>query len=436
MKAAIRNDINGMFILDKPKGYTSNDCLAIIKKMLHPKKLGHTGTLDPNATGVIVCLLGKSTKCQDFLMKEGKKVYEAELILGFATNTEDITGKDDLGYKIDEESIIISPDGKYVVANGKRIEKTDIETACKSFIGHYKQIPPMYSAKKVDGHKLYDLARKGKEIERKPCDIEIFDIKLIGMREFTCIAKGEKDKMLHLSSVDIEVSCGKGTYIRTLCVDIGKKLGVPACMGNLRRIATGRFHIEDSISLEQIKEKVEVNDMSFVKPANFKDTDQAVTFGKYETLHIGHQKVIETLVRMAKDRNLESTVVLVGKCDDNEVMTDARRVNKLKKMGVDNIIEFPLDDSTKYMQPEKFVKEILFDQLKAKTIVVGTDTSFGNGGKGDSALLKELGKENGVSIELVDKVKTPDGKEDLSSTYVKELYARNKDKALELLGEK
>ena len=147
----IVNDINGLIILDKPKGHTSNDCISLIKKILHPRKIGHTGTLDENATGVLVCLLGSATKSQEYLMKTGAKIYDAELILGISTDTEDITGKI-LEYK------------EYV---NDIFDIDKLNEIVKTFIGDYDQIPPMYSAKKVGGKKLINLARKGIVVERK-----------------------------------------------------------------------------------------------------------------------------------------------------------------------------------------------------------------------------------------------------------------------------
>lgn len=434
MKAQNKNDINGILILDKPKDFTSNDCLAVIKKSLSPKKIGHTGTLDTNATGVLVCLLGDATKCQDYLMKKGHKVYEAELILGVETDTEDITGTTNDGYKIDEDSMIITKDVDFVVVDKKRIERKEIEEVCKSFIGDYKQVPPMYSAKKINGKKLINLARKGKEIERKACDVHIYDIEIGKMRGFTCIAKGKDDKMLSLSMIDIKIECSKGTYIRTLCKDIGRKIGYSACMGNLRRVSTGDFKIENAVTLEEIKEKAKKNDYTFIKPCFYKEFEQVITFGKYETLHLGHQKVINKVVEMAHERDIESTVLIVGANEDTELLTRAQRISKLKYFGVDNIMNLMLTESVKDMSPEDFIKEILFKQLKARVVVVGTDASFGKGGKGNIALLRKLGKENGVTIEVVEKIKAPEREIDISSTYIKKLYNENKiDEAKELM---
>ena len=214
-----------MIILNKPKDLTSNDCLSIIKRVLHPKKIGHTGTLDQNATGVLICLIGSATKSQEYLMKNCKKKYKAELLLGISTDTEDF-----LGNVIDSDLTRIND-----------LNETDIKKVIDSFVGDYTKTPPMYSSKKVGGKKLLDLARKGIEVERKPEALKIYDICINDFREYDF-------NYLKLKCIDITITCSKGTYIRTLCKDIGLRLGVPSCMGNLCRVASGDFSITFSFS--------------------------------------------------------------------------------------------------------------------------------------------------------------------------------------------
>ena len=395
------NDINGLIILDKPKGITSNGCLSIIKKYLHPRKMGHTGTLDENATGVLVCLIGSATKCQEYLMKTGDKVYEAELILGLSTDTEDITGK------------VINYDSEIR-------EKFDIEKlkeAVKSFIGNYEQMPPMYSAKKVGGKKLLNLARRGIEIERKTCSIKIesIDIKEVEDYEF------EDYKLL---KVGLCVRCSKGTYIRTLCKDIGEKMGISACMGNLRRTATGEFNIEGSISLDDIRIKAEQKDLSFIRPCYYQGDDSVVSFGKFETLHLGHQKIINEMVSDAKDRNLKSTILIVGNNDDSVIITKEQRISKLKYLGVDNIFNFELNEYNMQMSPETFVEEILIKQLRAKEIIVGSDCRFGYKGAGDKILLESLCKKYGIDVKIIEKLKVDNSDTYISSTFIKSEFEK------------
>ena len=412
-KNKIFNDINGYLILDKEKDYTSNDSLSIIKRVLHPIKLGHTGTLDVNATGVLVCLLGDATKCQEYLMKNGDKVYDTELVLGFSTDTEDFTGK-----ILDIEPLIIAT----VMGNDNSAFSelyNKVIDICKGFIGNYEQVPPMYSAKKVNGKKLIDIARCGKEIERKSCLVNIKSIDVYGFDTLKLNYNGE-DALVKV--IKLKVICSKGTYIRTLCKDIGLRLGIPSCMGNLRRLATGDFKIEDSIKLDSIKEKVLNNDYSFIKPCYYTEYSNVVTFGKFETLHLGHMKILETLVNESKIENIKSTVIIVGNNVDNEIISKDQRISKIKYLGIDNIVNYKLDYNNKYLPAEDFVNEVLIKQLKSKAIVVGNDSRFGYMGKGDVGLLKEICEPKGIRVIVIDKLKTDDGRV-ISSTLLKSEYA-------------
>lgn len=213
--------MDGIINVYKEKGYTSHDVVAKMRGILRMKKIGHTGTLDPEAEGVLPVCVGKATKLCDFLT-DRTKTYRAVLLLGRETDTQDITGN------ILSETFIEATE---------ELEEKACE-AVRSFAGPYMQIPPMYSALKVNGKKLYELARAGKEVERQPRLVEILDIQ---------VEKAE------LPRIWILVSCSKGTYIRTLCHDIGKKLGCGGCMESLVRIRSGSFCLEDSLKLEEIE---------------------------------------------------------------------------------------------------------------------------------------------------------------------------------------
>lgn len=215
------DNINGVINVYKEKGFTSHDVVAKLRGILKTKKIGHTGTLDPEAEGVLPVCIGNATKLCDMIM-EKHKVYEAELVLGVSTDTEDMTG-----------DIIEKYDG---VIN---IDENHLKSVINSFVGEYMQIPPMYSAIKVNGKKLYDLARQGMEIERKPRSVQIYGIEVIE---------------IDLPIIRIRVDCGKGTYIRSLCRDIGNTLGVYGCMGYLLRIKTGIFELEESHKLCEIQD--------------------------------------------------------------------------------------------------------------------------------------------------------------------------------------
>lgn len=213
--------MNGLFNIYKPTGMTSHDVVAKMRKIMQTKTVGHTGTLDPNATGVLVVAVGNATKVIEY-MESDDKIYKAELTLGVTTDTEDIWGN------------IIR---EYDLA-GFNLENEKIYDVINSFIGKQIQIPPMYSALKVNGKKLYELAREGKEVERVGREIEIFSISDINRRE---------------NKIEFTVHCSKGTYIRTLCKDIGEKLGCGAVMSKLERIKAGKFSVENSVALEELE---------------------------------------------------------------------------------------------------------------------------------------------------------------------------------------
>lgn len=210
--------MDGVINVYKEKGYTSHDVVAKMRGILKQKKIGHTGTLDPEAEGVLPVCLGKATKLCDMLTDK-TKTYQAVLLLGRETDTQDITGT-------------VLSESPVAVTNDK------ISQAAESFLGLYHQIPPMYSALKVNGRKLYELAREGKEVERQARPVTILSIQI---------------DQIELPRVTMTVSCSKGTYIRTLCYDMGRKLGCGGCMEQLLRTQVDRFLLQDSLTLSQIE---------------------------------------------------------------------------------------------------------------------------------------------------------------------------------------
>ena len=219
--------MNGIILIDKEKEYTSHDVVAIVKKITK-SKVGHTGTLDPNATGVLPLLVGDATKVSKYLINHDKE-YIVELQLGKKTTTADIEG--DI---IEEKE----------VQNWIFEDKERLERILQSFVGKQKQIPPMYSAIKVNGKKLYDYARQGKEIKIEPRNIEIYKIELLSVDR-------------NQETINFKVKCSKGTYIRSLCEDIATKLETAGYMKNLRRIQVGSFKIEDSVTITKLKKDME-----------------------------------------------------------------------------------------------------------------------------------------------------------------------------------
>lgn len=223
--------VHGVINVKKEKGMTSFSVVARCRRIFGQKKIGHTGTLDPDAEGVLVVCLGKGTKLVDML-SHGTKTYEAVLLLGCVTDTQDTSGTVLQEYEVD-------------------VRPEEAEEAVLSFEGPQMQVPPMYSALKVDGKKLVDLARRGIEVERKAREVTFTDIEILETE---------------LPRIRFRVTCSKGAYIRTLCEDIGMKLGCGGCMESLLRTRTGRFKIEEALTLDEISEKVEDGDLSFVMP--------------------------------------------------------------------------------------------------------------------------------------------------------------------------
>ena len=221
--------VNGIVNVYKEKGFTSFDVVAKMRGIFHQKKIGHTGTLDPDAEGVLPVCLGKATRVCD-LLTDKDKVYEAVLLLGQATDTQDVTG---------------------AVIHQADVDKSEAEIrkVMEQFVGEQEQVPPMYSALKVNGQKLCDLARKGIEVERKSRKITVFSIDILKM---------------NLPEVTIRVHCSKGTYIRTLCNDIGEALGCYGCMKSLLRTKVDQFTLEQALTLGEIEQLVQSEQLDFV----------------------------------------------------------------------------------------------------------------------------------------------------------------------------
>ncbi len=215
---------NGILIIDKPAGWTSMDVCAKLRGIFHEKRVGHGGTLDPMATGVLPVFVGRATRAVEFAENSDKE-YVAGLRLGLVTNTQDATGE-----TLEEREALVTGEA--------------LEAALARFRGEIAQVPPMYSAVKINGKKLYELARKGKEVERKPRSVTIHALELLGRPE-----AGE--------DFQLRVRCSKGTYVRTLCHDIGQALGCGACMSSLRRTVAAGYTLADAVTLEQVQERGE-----------------------------------------------------------------------------------------------------------------------------------------------------------------------------------
>ncbi len=223
--------MNGIVIVDKPAGWTSQDVTARLRRVFNTRRIGHGGTLDPMATGVLPVFVGRATRGVEFF-EHAEKTYETVLRLGITTDTEDTTGT-----VLEQRPVRVTADR--------------LEAVLAQFRGEILQVPPMYSALKVDGQKLVDLARKGKTVERKPRPITIHELTLLGM-------EGE--------DVRLRVRCSKGTYIRTLCKDMGEALGCGGCMAQLRRVQAGEYTIAEAVPLAQLLEAGEPE--AFLRPVD------------------------------------------------------------------------------------------------------------------------------------------------------------------------
>jgi len=224
--------MNGFLIIDKPGGITSHDVVGRVRHILHERRVGHTGTLDPFATGVLIVLVGRATRLAQFLSGEDKH-YDAIIRLGYATDTGDRTG-----------TPLTTPESD----QHRRWTEDEIEAALASLRGEIDQVPPMYSAKKIGGKKLYELARRGEEVERKPVRVCIHEFAPI--RPDGQLMKDNRDGTFDFH---VRVACSAGTYVRTLAEDFGKQIGIGAHVAELRRTQVGSFNIESAITLDQLK---------------------------------------------------------------------------------------------------------------------------------------------------------------------------------------
>ena len=288
--------MDGIINVYKEKGWTSFDVVAKLRHILGEKKIGHTGTLDPDAAGVLPVCVGKATKACE-LLTEKEKTYRAVMLLGKNTDTQDISGK-----VLQEKE------------PGKDITPEKIQAVMQGFVGEYMQTPPMYSALKVNGKKLYELAREGKTIERKPRKVIFHEITI---------------EKIAIPLVTFQVTCSKGTYIRTLCEDIGNQLGCGGCMQELERTRSGMFTVEESQTIAQIEKRMDAGMIADVlKPIDsvFADLMAVKLTADYDKLlHNGNcipydcmkqakeeKMVIETAIRETKIRIYDSHDIFIG----------------------------------------------------------------------------------------------------------------------------
>ncbi|OGY71384.1 MAG: tRNA pseudouridine(55) synthase TruB [Candidatus Jacksonbacteria bacterium RIFCSPLOWO2_01_FULL_44_13] len=337
--------MNGFLLINKPAGPTSHDIVNQLRRITGIRQIGHAGTLDPFADGLLIMAIGSSTKLLKYFVGLDKK-YRAILFLGATSDTQDKTG-------------VVTPSPLQGEGWGEALEKTvELETTLSSFLGRQLQTPPMYSAKKVNGKKLYELARQGKEIERKPHEIEIYSIDLISY------------KWPHLT---IDVHCSSGTYIRTLGHDIGKSLGYGAYLTSLSRTAIGDFTLDDAITLPTLP------------PPHTNST--VMVFGVFDLLHKGH----EYFFQQAKKFSSQLIVVITT---DNNVMkqkkkppiyTQQERLQHIKALKY--VDDAYIGDETDYFA--------LIKKYSPNLICLGYDQAYS-----ETQLRKEL-KERGFKTHVL-----------------------------------
>lgn len=271
--------INGIVNVYKEKGFTSFDVVAKMRGIFKQKKIGHTGTLDPDAEGVLPVCLGRATKVCDLLTDKDKE-YETVLLLGVVTDTQDLTGE-----VLERKEVNAS--------------ENEVKSAILSFVGEYMQVPPMYSALKVNGQKLCDLARKGVTVERKARPVTIHGIEILSV---------------DLPEVRMRVHCSKGTYIRTLCQDIGEKLGCGGCMKLLLRTRVAAFALKDALKLDELESKLKSGDESFIHSVDsvFEQYEKASVLEKADKLVRNGNRIPEEFIDHMQDAYKQECIRLYG----------------------------------------------------------------------------------------------------------------------------
>ena len=286
--------LSGIINLKKEAGMTSHDAVFKLRKILKEKKIGHGGTLDPDVTGVLPIAVGKATRLIEYMQEEGK-IYEGEITLGISTTTEDASGEV-------VEVTPVSPD----------LSQEMVDQAMAAFVGQVVQIPPMYSAVKVDGRKLYEYARAGQEVERPKRTIEINSFE----RTSPLVAEGD------LVRFTFRVKCGKGTYVRTLSVDLGAKLGYASHMSKLERTGSAGLALDDALTLAEISDLVEKEDFSFLRPLE-------LGIGDLPTVELTSEQVTE--VSFGRRISLETDVDLLAAFHQDKLIAILERRDDLYK---------------------------------------------------------------------------------------------------------
>lgn len=477
--------MDGLLIINKERGFTSFDVVAKLRGILGEKKIGHLGTLDPEAEGVLPVVVGRATKLAP-LLSGGDKVYRATLLLGVTTDTQDTAG-----HLLERRPV--------------EIEEVVLRRLILSFVGEQDQVPPMVSAKKVDGKKLVDLARQGKEVERKAARIEIHQIEIVKM---------------DLPRVEMRIHCSAGTYIRTLCHDIGEKAGCGGAMESLVREEASGCRLQDALKLDEVtslvltgllpremrplpellrqfagfvcdergailawngnpvrmdrgrmekpvpdgscvhvmdpehrsiglfrydekkqmlRPEVMIGPKEETRPA--RPRPSVLSLGKFDGVHIGHQAILREMLRQAGEEKMGTVLfsftnppeALTAHRSEELLTTAEEKRLLLKELGIGKIVEARFTRAMRDMPAETFLKDVLIGRYGMKKIVVGPDCCFGKDRVGSVDFLRRHAEELGYTVTVVEKV-LMDG-EIVSSSRIKALIKEGRmEEAARCLG--
>jgi len=417
--------LDGILLVDKPQDWTSHDVVNFVRGRYRLAKVGHGGTLDPMATGLLVLLLGKGTKYSDAVM-QGIKGYEGTYTLGSTTNSQDADGK------IEETKPV--PEG---------LTREKLEAQLPQFTGDILQIPPMVSAIKKDGVPLYKMARKGETIERAARPVCIYSYEITDSR---------------LPEIDVRVYCSKGTYIRTLAHDFGQVLGCGAHLSALRRISSGNYHVEKAVNVEALREIDLETLQEKILPLPEKNPPKllpvykkfnelpphpvVLAIGAFDGIHLGHAKVIQQARDLANDYQAKTGVlrfyphptrVLNPEKAPPLLCTETRIQKLLTELQVDFQMRLSFTPELSRQEPDAFLRNLLSGIPELRGIVVGPNWRFGHKGQGDVTTLKAWAESRGIQVVIAQSTFMED--QMISSTRIrKAIREGNLEKATQMLG--
>ncbi|MCL2818873.1 MAG: tRNA pseudouridine(55) synthase TruB [Actinomycetia bacterium] len=409
--------LNGVILIDKPTGITSHDVVDDLRKLTGERRIGHAGTLDPAASGLLVCMIGKATTFSDELTASSK-TYSATIAFGTATDTDDAQG-----------SPIESCPVPAVLFDDAFAQET-----IASLIGDHQQVPPAYSAIKKQGQKGYRAARKGKPLDLDPRQVTVFDARLISL-----------DKKHATWSVELTVS--KGTYIRALARDLGETLGSCAHLSALRRLRCGEFSVEEAYTLQFLREHIRCPYQLARYFAAFAHTGPPVensdlAIGVFDGLHLGHLSLIDRCVEHAHARGAQAIMLTFDQLPEAvlsqsppplQISTSEERKRLALDKGIDQVIEIPFTHTLSQLDARDFVVRELLGRIHPDMVWVGNDFRFGRGAQADAETLADLGVEFGFEVNALE-LALENGEKISSSAIRRTLKDGDVERAAALLG--